>query len=132
MTPRRHHTRLRIDAVVLQLFVAALQVVGDGGVGAVVVVPSHHAADFQRSAALLVVAALQHPHMEEFVSELGPVVVGVQNREQHSGGGAQWRGAIIGNNHLETEEEEEKKKKVKKSLSNNHYNCKLCRFFTKT
>lgn len=62
---------------------------------------------------LLLVAGLQHPDMEEFVCELGSVVVGVPNCEQHSGGGAQWRGAVIGHHHLETQQEEEEDEKRK-------------------
>lgn len=93
---RRHHAGHGVNVEALVFVV--LKLVGDGGVGALVVVPGHHPAHFLFARP---VALLQQLDVEEFVGELGPVVVGVQHPDHDGGGGTQRRGAVIGNDDLE-------------------------------
>lgn len=94
---RRHHARHRVNLEALVFVV--LKLVGHGGVRALVVVTGHHPAHFLFARP---VALLQQLDVEEFVGELGPVVVGVQHSDHNGGGGTQRWGAVIGNNDLET------------------------------
>lgn len=93
---RRHHACHGVNLEALVLVV--LKLVGHGGVRALVVVPGHHPAHFLFPSP---VALLQQLDVEEFVGELGPVVVGVQHSDHDGGGGTQRWGAVIGNDDLE-------------------------------
>lgn len=91
-----HHARQRVNLEALVFVV--LKLVGHGGVRALVVVAGHHPAHFLFPRP---VALLQQLDVEEFVGELGPVVVGVQHSNHDGGGGTQRWGAVIRNDDLE-------------------------------
>lgn len=93
---RRHHAGHGVNLEALVFVV--LKLVGHGGVRALVVVPGHHSAHFLFPRP---VALLQQLDVEEFVGELGPVVVSVQHSDHDGGGGTQRWGAVIGNDDLE-------------------------------
>ena len=69
-----------------------METVGDLCVCALVIVTCHHATHFLRGA---VRPLLGQRDVEQLVGELGPVVVLVQDPDDHCGGGAQrWRPVV--------------------------------------
>ena len=86
----RHHTRHRVNLEMLVLVFR--ERVGHGGVWALVVVTGDHPAHLQFACFM---SLLKQLDVEQFLCELGLVVVGVKNSDHDGGGGTQRRGSVI-------------------------------------